>query len=266
MIRALTKTLAACLALALPLQTAQAEEPVRAELRPGWRLPNGDHMAALHLSLAPGWKTYWRAPGDAGIPPSFDWKGTRNARNIAVLWPTPHVFWQSGMRSVGYKGDLVLPIRITPGNTGEITLKTEMQMGLCSDICVPHTLRIDATLPAEGSTPDPMIASALASAPFSRGEASVRAVRCSVRPVDGGVSLRAEIDMPRAGAEEEAVVESGQPTVWAAEPQTRREGGTLVTETKLMHMDGKPFMLDRSRLRFTVLGSEHAVDIQGCDS
>ena len=100
----------------------------------------------------------------------------------------------------------------------------------------------------------------------SRGEASVRAVRCSVRPVDGGVSLRAEIDMPRAGAEEEAVVESGQPTVWAAEPQTRREGGTLVTETKLMHMDGKPFMLDRSRLRFTVLGSEHAVDIQGCDS
>lgn len=68
------------------------------------------------------------------------------------------------------------------------------------------------------------------------------------------------------GGREEAVVESGQPTVWAGEPRTHREGGTLVTETKLMHMEGKPFMLDRSRVRITVLGERHAVDIQGCDS
>ncbi|MCA0962726.1 protein-disulfide reductase DsbD domain-containing protein [Salipiger bermudensis] len=265
MLRRLTSALATCLALFLPAAPALAQEPVEAQLLPGWRLPNGDHVAALHLSLAPGWKTYWRAPGDAGIPPSFDWAGSENAGGIDVLWPTPHVFWQSGMRSVGYKDELVLPLRITPRGDGPIALRTEMQLGLCKDICLPHTLRINATLP-EGGAPDPRIAAAMASAPFSEAEASVRAVRCTVSPAKRGLKLRAEIDMPAAGGEEEAVVESGQPTVWAAEPETHREGGTLVTETKLVHMDGKPFMLDRSRLRITVLGKSHAVDIQGCDS
>ena len=265
MLRRLTSALATCLALALPAAPALAQEPVEAQLLPGWRLANGDHVAALHLTLAPGWKTYWRAPGEAGIPPSFDWAGSENAGRIDVLWPTPHVFWQSGMRSVGYKDELVLPLRITPRGDGQIALKTEMHLGLCKDICLPHTLRIDATLPA-GGKPDPRIAAAMASAPFSEAEASVRAVRCSVSPAKRGLKLRAEIDMPQAGGREETVVESGQPTVWAAEPETHREGDTLVTETKLVHMDGKPFMLDRSRLRITVLGKSHAVDIQGCDS
>ncbi|MCR8548113.1 hypothetical protein M4578_09750 [Salipiger sp. P9] len=262
MIRRLTLLLAACLALSTP---ARADDPVHAELRPGWRLPNGDHMAALHLTLAPGWKTYWRAPGEAGIPPVFDWRGSRNTEAVEVLWPTPHVFWQSGMRSVGYKNELVLPLRITPDRSGDIALETEMQLGLCNDICLPHTLRIRATLPATLGTPDPMIASALASAPFSEREAAVKQVRCKVSPAKSGLALRAEIDMPGAGGDEETVIESGQPTVWVAEPKTHREGGTLIAETKLMHMDGKPFMLDRSRLRITVLGSRHAVDIQGCD-
>lgn len=262
MIRALTFCLAAVLALAAP---ALASEPVQAELRPGWRLPDGDHMAALHLTLAPGWKTYWRAPGDAGIPPVFDWRGSRNTSSVEVLWPTPRVFWQSGMRSVGYKTELVLPLRITPKGDGEIRLKTEMQLGLCNDICLPHTLRIDATLPATTGQPDPMIASALASAPFTEAEASVKQVRCAVSPAGNGLALRAEIDMPGAGGTEETVIESGQPALWVAEPRTHRENGTLVTETRLMHMEGKPFMLDRSRLRITVLGSSHAVDIHGCD-
>lgn len=263
MFRRLALSLATCFALA---HTAVAEAPVEAELRPGWRLPNGDHMAALHLSLAPGWKTYWRAPGDAGIPPLFDWKGSRNLRRIDVLWPTPTVFWQSGMRSVGYKHDLVLPLRITPDADGTISLRTEMQLGLCNDVCLPHTLEINATLPSGGTTPDPMIASALASAPFTEQEASVRAVRCSIRPIKDGIALTAEIDMPSAGGDEQAVIESGQPSVWASEPSSERRGRTLVTESRLMHMEGKPFMLDRSKLRITVLGSDHAVDIRGCDS
>lgn len=253
-----------CLAGSLA-SAAAAERPVTAELRPGWRLPDGDHMAALHLTLAPGWKTYWRAPGAAGIPPVFDWRGSRNVGSVALIWPTPHVFWQSGMRSIGYKEELVLPIRIRPRGAGDVQVETEVQLGVCSDICLPETVHVEGVLPAAITRPDPMIAAALASAPFSRSEASVSAVRCSVAPARGGLKLRAEIDMPSAGSREEAVVESGQPSVWSGEAHAHREGRTLVAETKLMHMDGKPFALDRSRLRFTVLGDSHAVDIQGCD-
>ncbi|EIE50358.1 hypothetical protein C357_14157 [Citreicella sp. 357] len=264
MLTRLTQTFAACLVLASALAApVAAEEPVTAQLRPGWRLPDGDHIAALHLTLAPGWKTYWRAPGDAGIPPLFDWAGSRNIVSLGVVWPTPHVFWQSGMRSIGYKDDLVLPIRIHPRGPGDIHLETEMQMGLCKDICVPHTLRISARL-APDTRPDPMIASALASVPFTAREASVGRVRCTVMPAGGGLTLRTEIDMPSSGGAEDAVIEAGLPEVWASEPSTHRNGNTLVTENRFMHMDGKPFMIDRSRVRITVLGDDHAVDIQGC--
>ena len=48
-------------------------EPGPAEIRPGWQTGAGTRMVALHLRLAPEWKTYWRSPGEAGIPPEFDW-------------------------------------------------------------------------------------------------------------------------------------------------------------------------------------------------
>ncbi|HBM61536.1 protein-disulfide reductase DsbD domain-containing protein [Salipiger marinus] len=258
-------TALACAAAVVLGSPASAETPFMAELRPGWRLPDGDHMAALHLRLAPGWKTYWRAPGDAGIPPLFDWSGSHNLQAVSVLWPTPHVFHQSGMRSVGYARELVLPLRIHAQEDGDTVLKMQVQLGVCKDICLPAQMDLSAVLPAALTRADPMIAAALASAPFSADEAQVSAVRCSVTPVKKGLMLRAEIDMPPAGDPEDTVVESGAPMIWAAPPRTERHGGTLVTEAKLKHVEGRPFVLDRSRLRITVLGRNHAVDIQGCD-
>ena len=95
---------------------------VRAELRPGWRKADGTHMTALQLTLAPGWKTYWRAPGEAGIPPSFDWSGSSNIQSVGITWPTPKVMYQSGMRSVGYSDQVVFPMQITPSEDGDMHL------------------------------------------------------------------------------------------------------------------------------------------------
>ena len=119
------------------LAAAQSyDDVVEAQILPGWRLPNGDHMAALHLKLAPGWKTYWRSPGDAGIPPQFDWSGARNMSAIGIYWPAPHVFWQQDMRSVGYKGDVILPLRIRPSQLGkDARLGGIIDIGICKDVC-----------------------------------------------------------------------------------------------------------------------------------
>ena len=102
------------LGTSLAAVTAQAQSfdrVVQAEVLPGWRTENGDHMAALRITLNPGWKTYWRAPGDAGIPPLLDWSGSGNLESAEVTWPTPEVFSQNGMRSIGYTEELVLPVR-----------------------------------------------------------------------------------------------------------------------------------------------------------
>lgn len=262
MIRRILTALTSVLALSGP---AIASDLLTAELRPGWRLPDGDHMAALHLKLAPGWKTYWRAPGDSGVPPDFDWSGSRNAAGITVDWPAPKVFELSGMRSIGYTQEVVLPLRVTPRGNGDIRLKGEMTLGLCKDICLPETLRITADLRADDTHPDPVIAAALASVPFTEAEAGVRNVTCDIAPAQQGLRLTARIDMPKSGGHEETVIEAGNAAIWTSEPETTRQGSTLVTSADLVRLDGGAIALDRSKLRITVLGKKYAVDIQGCD-
>lgn len=251
--------------LPLPAAAERLSEVVAATLRPGWRQADGTHVAALHLKLAPGWKTYWRAPGDAGIPPEFDWSGSSNMAALSVTWPAPHVFHSSGLRSVGYSGDVVLPIVVSSRGGGDVQLGGEVRIGVCEDVCLPTTLRVDGTLPAGVTTPDPVIAAALAERPFTEAEAGVGAVRCAISPGEGsGMGLRAEIEMPRLGPGEEIAIETGNPAIWVAEPASSRAGGTLVAETRLEHVDGSAFALDRSALRITVMAEGQAVDIRGC--
>ncbi|SNR34475.1 protein-disulfide reductase DsbD domain-containing protein [Puniceibacterium sediminis] len=255
------------LLLPVPAFAQDVDNIVRAELRPGWRQADGSHVAALHLTLAPGWKTYWRSPGDAGIPPEFSWQGSDNVSAVGVNWPTPKVFYQSGMRSVGYAHEVVLPLRVTGRTSGtDMRLHGVVELGVCSDICVPQTVEVNALLPAAADKPDPMIAGALADMPFSRAEASVKSVRCTVGADDRGMTLRTEIDMPRGKTDEETVIETSNPLLWIAEPKTHRAAnGNLISETRLAHVEGSAFALDRSGLRITVLSMGHAVDIIGCD-
>lgn len=87
---------------------------VEIEVLDGGMTPRGTYMGALRVKLQPGWKTYWRAPGDAGIPPSFSWRGARNVGALSITWPAPEVFLTSGYRTIGYHDQLVLPVEITP--------------------------------------------------------------------------------------------------------------------------------------------------------
>ncbi|WP_136441811.1 protein-disulfide reductase DsbD domain-containing protein [Pacificoceanicola onchidii] len=262
------KTLTSILALLALPATAVAErydDVIHAELRPGWRLPNGDHMAALHLSLAPGWKTYWRSPGDAGIPPMFDWRGGQ-VSGVEVEWPAPHVFYQSGMRSVGYEGTVVLPLRVSlkHGKARDSRLRGVIDIGICKDVCLPHRIRVEAVLPASGGAPDPQIIAALADVPFSADEAGVRSVSCNVSLGEDGISLRTEIGMKPTGGRPETVIELPDPNLWVSDPESRWSGGRLVSESRVMHANGQTFALNRSDVRITVLTNSVAVDIDGC--
>lgn len=236
------------------------------ELRPGWRMPDGSHMAALHIVLEPGWKTYWRAPGDVGIPPALDWSRSDNIASVTTRWPTPDVFFEQGMRSIGYMSEVVIPMQITARRSeAPLKLTGQMQIGICKDICIPASLSFDADLTADVTRPDPMIAAALTDRPYTAAEAGVRSVSCQFEVAeDGGLVLHTRIDMPTAGGVEHVVVEAGNPMIWVAEPDSRRDGAVLKSSTRMVHVDGRSFILDRSALRFTVIGATRAVDISGC--
>ncbi len=261
--------LAAALLAAAPAaaraQEAVPADIVQAEILPGWSTPAGTRMAALRLTLAPGWKTYWRAPGDAGIPPAFDWSGSRNLAGVAFHWPAPHIFKSYGIRTIGYAGELVLPIELRPERPGApIRVRGEMDLGVCETVCIPARVTFSADISGDGAM-DPAIRAALADRPVSSAAADVTQVACAFSAVSDGVRLDARLEMPRIGGDEVVLVEAGDPGIWVSEAQVARRGGALHVRVDMAPPPGGPLALDRSALRFTVLGRSRAVDIRGCD-
>lgn len=265
----LTSALALMAATIAP-QFAQAqayELAVEAEVLEGWRGQDGRHIAAVRFKLKDGWKTYWRSPGDGGIPPRFNWSGSRNVRALDVAWPTPEVYHQDGMTSLGYEHEVVVPVVIEPKRASkDIVLKGQLEIGVCKDICVPETLSVTARLPGDGAKIDPSISVALTDQPYSAVEAGVEQVTCKMSPTQDGMQVDARIQMPSSGGSEFSVIETENPLLWVSEATTRRSGNTLHVSSEVIHVDDQPFLLDRSGLRITVLGGKYAVDIQGCSA
>jgi len=117
---------------------------------------NGIWRAGLDLTLDKGWKTYWRMPGEAGVPPQFDWSGSSNVKSVTVLWPAPTRFTDDGGETVGYKGHVVFPLDIIAEDAGKpADLRLAVFLGVCDVICIPVNLDISliqaAAAPADAS-------------------------------------------------------------------------------------------------------------------
>jgi DsbC/DsbD-like thiol-disulfide interchange protein len=228
-------------------------------LVPGWQGGGGAHVAGLAVSLAPGWKTYWRVPGEAGIPPGFDWSGSRNVARVIVHWPRPVAFDQAGMTSLGYGGDVVLPLEVVPADPRQpVRLAGTVTMGVCHDICIPVTADLAADLPTPGRA-EPRIRQALDGAP----EPIAGRAACRVDPIADGLRLTARLPVGRPGIDAVAV-ETADPSVWVSQAVLVAEGGGLTATVDLVPTSGAPFALDRSALRFTVVAGGWVGEMTGC--
>ena len=256
----------AVLALTSPAMAEDAfDNPVQAQVLQGWNLSDGRRLAAVQLTLDPGWKTYWRAPGDAGIPPHFDWSRARNIAQISINWPAPDVYVDNGLRSIGYTGRLVIPMHLTPQRRDRpIRLRTRMSLGVCAEVCMPHEINIDTELDQPDLSPTPAIVAALARMPYSQQEAGVRKATCALSPTADGMQIKAQVTLPHTGGTEVAVIETGTEGLWISEAATTRRGDTLLAVSEMIHPEGGAFAIDRSSVRITILGGDYAVDVQGC--
>jgi DsbC/DsbD-like thiol-disulfide interchange protein len=244
---------------------AQTQDDVlTAAMLPGWQMNNGHYMAGLHLNLAPHWKTYWRAPGETGIPPRFDWSGSQNVQSVALHWPSPQVITLSGLQSIVYLDDLVLPVEVTPKDPNKpVSLRLYMQLGICDQICMPAELSLSAEL-ATSNTQDTLIAAALKKGPISQHAAGLDKIHCDVTPINDGLHIAAQIVIPQQGTPETVVFETRDQTVWVAEASSNRDGKVLRSATDMVAQAGTPFALDRSGVTVTVIGQDRSVEIKGC--
>jgi len=241
------------------------EDHAAVDILPGWRTDAGTHMAALRVTLDEGWKTYWRAPGEAGLPPLFDWAQSENVQGVTVHWPVPDIFLSSGIETLGFHDELVLPLEIHPGDpAADILLSGDLQMGICDNICVPFQTEVSAHLSGAETVADPRIELALQRRPDSAVEAGLVSARCEVDPIADGLRVTAHLDLPARGGEELAVIEAADRSIWVSAAKLERAGGVLTAVADLVPPTAAPFELDLDTLRFTVLADGRAVDIQGC--
>jgi len=113
--------------------------------------PDIAHLG-LAIDLAPGWHTYWRTPGEGGVPPRFNWSLSENIdeAQTTVSWPWPIEFVDFGYKSYGYEGRVVLPITVKLVE-GQSIVRLALDYAVCADVCVPLTATLSAVIDEEAT-------------------------------------------------------------------------------------------------------------------
>ena len=176
--------------------------------------PAKSYLAGVEITLAEGWKTYWRTPGDAGVPPLFDWKGSTNVAAIKVRHPAPHRMQEPGAETIGYKSAVIFPVEVVPSDPSKpVGLELTAEFGVCRDICIPAEAKLSLTLLPSQLVGDasPALIAALERVP--RPQSSRRASDPEVRRVtanlDGGAPrLSIEARFPQGGRGADVFVEA----------------------------------------------------------
>ena len=124
-------------------------------------------MGGIAFELQPGWKTYWRTPGDSGVPPRFDFSKSENIEAVTVLWPAPTKFDDgAGGYSLGYHNQVVLPLRIVAKNADKpVTLRADINYAVCEKLCIPVEASAELAIASVASTEDSALFAALDTVP-----------------------------------------------------------------------------------------------------
>jgi DsbC/DsbD-like thiol-disulfide interchange protein len=124
-------------------------------------------LGGIAFQLQPGWKTYWRTPGDSGVPPRFDFSKSDNVEAVTVLWPAPTKFDDgAGGHSLGYHDTIVLPLRIVAKNTDKpVTLRAGINYAVCEKLCIPVEANAELAFTNVASTEDSALLAALDTVP-----------------------------------------------------------------------------------------------------
>jgi DsbC/DsbD-like thiol-disulfide interchange protein len=117
------------------------------------------YLAGVEIALDDDWKTYWRMPGDAGVPPNFDWSGSVNVARLTVLYPAPARMVEPAAETVGYKHAVLFPIEVVPNDASQpVKLALAVEFGVCREICIPAEASFSLALNPAGMAGNPSAA------------------------------------------------------------------------------------------------------------
>lgn len=201
-----------------------------------------ERYAALEIALPSGWKTYWRQPGNSGgIPPHVSWQGSKNLRSLTVLYPAPIRMPDPNGESIGYKKNVVFPLRlelVQPATA--VKLDLSVFFGVCREICIPAEAKFEVTVPPNlfQQTP-PELAAGLNKVPrVQEPAARPKLENVSVKSgPDGSHIILFEVDYGSDNAAPDLFVETGDLMPLAMTKQVGAQGGNVRFQLAVADME-----------------------------
>ena len=202
--------------------------------------------AALSVTLSDGWKTYWRSPGEVGLPPEIDWSGSENLASADFRWPAPTRFRAFGIENFGYEKAVTYPIQITLEDPGAaLELRARASLLVCSDVCVPLNFDLTLSLPP-GTGMDQTAASEIAEWAAripANGDMSEITLR-SAALTDDQSAMVVEFARPSAWTTPDVFPELGDGTAFGAPDIRLSPDKTLLwAELPILALSEPPFPL-----------------------
>jgi DsbC/DsbD-like thiol-disulfide interchange protein len=222
--------------------------------------------AAVQIKLQPGWKTYWRYPGDSGIPPTFDFSASENVKSATVLYPAPMRFDDgAGGTAIGYAGEVVLPLHVVPEDAGKpVTLRLKLDYAACEKLCVPAKAALMLMLTGAAGAQEAAVGAAEARVPrpAAVGDPTTPAVRAIRREAGMGKS-RVVVEVAAPAGSDVALFAEGPTPDWALPLPQPIAGAAPGLQRFVFALDGLPpgVKPDGATLRLTAVAGERAVEV-----
>jgi suppressor for copper-sensitivity B len=224
----------------------------------------GDHVQlGLEFQNKPGWKIYWRSPGDAGLPPQIDWSASANLAGAEIAWPAPHRFSYTGLETMGYEDEIVLPITAKLKQVGApLALDAKVDYLICAEICVPRHADLALTLgpgPADASPQAHLISRFLARVP-GPGALQGMALQSATAPAPDTLQVTVSADPPLTAPD--LFVERADGIAFAAPKVKLEDGGKHAVFTLKAQPDtGKGGLLGGGPLTLTVVDGDRGMEV-----
>ena len=220
--------------------------------------------AGLEIKLKEGWKTYWRYPGDSGVPPVFDFSKSQNVKSVAVLYPAPSRFPDgAGGNSIGYKGLVVLPLHVVPQDAGKpVMVSLKLVYAACEKLCIPAEANLELAISGTETANESVLATAESRVPkaanIGDGTPAVQAVKREA----GAGKPRIVIDVATAGDAPLTVFAEG-PAGWALPLPEPVAGAPTGSQRFTFEVDGLPAgeKPDGAILKLTAVAGDRAVEV-----
>jgi DsbC/DsbD-like thiol-disulfide interchange protein len=219
------------------------------------------HRAGIEIRLAPGWKTYWRYPGDSGIPPRFDFSGSQNVDRVTLRWPAPQRLTDDGGTSIGYKHDVVFPLDVVPRDaTKPVVLALKIDYAVCEKLCVPADGSAELTFSGKRGEHDDKLTRSimLVPKPAALGTDGPISVRTAKRE-----GSRIVVDVAAQSATPVELFAEGPAADWALPVPLPVAGAPAGQQRFVFALDGLPpdTRPDGATLKLTAVAGDQAVEV-----